>query len=209
MALDHQDRGDEPDEEKDSDVDDESQRATLPQRQPLDADDRGAPPTTRAVATVADLPLDWTRLGAGAAEAVVVRYPHDVVVVEDLDPTELELCVVGTSGQKITHMGGDWSQLVSQPPLLKQLVLRSHLIRTMEGLEGFTELQLLELYDNQIEVLGCLDRGVNGAPGRTLTVLDMSYNVVRDMQPVELCPNLQELCTSWCLCVCVCACRSV
>lgn len=32
-----------------------------------------------------------------------------------------------------------------------------------------------------------------GRPGRTLKVLDVSYNGIRDMGPVSFCPNLQEL----------------
>ncbi|EEC46179.1 predicted protein, partial [Phaeodactylum tricornutum CCAP 1055/1] len=78
-------------------------------------------------------------------------------------------------------------------PNLSQLVLRSQLIRVMEGLEHFVQLDLLELYDNQVEELACLGDGEDGAPGKTLRVLDMSYNVIRDMQPVMFCPNLQEL----------------
>ena len=34
----------------------------------------------------------------------------------------------------------------------------------------------------------------SGLPGTNLRVLDISYNVIRDMGPVSLCPNLQELC---------------
>ena len=64
----------------------------------------------------------------------------------------------------------------------------------MEGLEGMKHLELLELYDNMVDELRNLNDGENGAPGRTLTVLDMSYNVIRDMKPVEFCPNLTELC---------------
>jgi Leucine-rich repeat (LRR) protein len=31
-------------------------------------------------------------------------------------------------------------------------------------------------------------------PRTELKVLDISYNVIRDMGPISLCPNLQELC---------------
>eukprot|EP00339_Tiarina_fusa_P019828 CAMPEP_0117003960 /NCGR_PEP_ID=MMETSP0472-20121206/5105_1 /TAXON_ID=693140 ORGANISM="Tiarina fusus, Strain LIS" /NCGR_SAMPLE_ID=MMETSP0472 /ASSEMBLY_ACC=CAM_ASM_000603 /LENGTH=179 /DNA_ID=CAMNT_0004704781 /DNA_START=23 /DNA_END=559 /DNA_ORIENTATION=- len=68
------------------------------------------------------------------------------------------------------------------------LVLRSHLIQTMEGLEDFTHLTTLELYDNMVNELKCLEEC-----GRYLKVLDMSYNVVRDLAPVSVCENLTEL----------------
>lgn len=60
-------------------------------------------------------------------------------------------------------------------------------------------LELLELYDNMVDELRELDGGEKdgdgvGLPGRNLRVLDISYNVIRDMGPVSLCPNLQELC---------------
>lgn len=146
-------------------------------------------PTTVSVS----LPLDWTRMGGGGANeshpAPAVRFPGDVA---ELCPDQTEICIVGTAGQKITHMGTDFSRTVA--PQLKQLILRSHIIRNMEGLDHFTALELLELYDNQVEALEGLDSGKNGLPGITLQILDMSYNVIRDMQPVALCPNLVELC---------------
>jgi Leucine-rich repeat (LRR) protein len=131
-----------------------------------------------------ELPLDWTELGVGADEALPLRYPHDVaeIFVDDVD-----ICVVGTAGQKITVMGRDFSSKCD--PHLKTLVLRSHLIKTMQGLESFKELDLLELYDNMVQALECLE-----ACGPTLRVLDMSYNVIRHMTPVAICENLQELC---------------
>ena len=135
-----------------------------------------------------ELPLEWTKMGAGEA-APRVRYPSDVI---EIDKNDLELVVVGTAGQKITNMGPDLHTLLN--PELEQLVLRSHLIRTMEGLEGLKKLDLLELYDNQVTALQCLNDGENGAPGMTLRVLDMSYNVIPDMAPVQFCPNLKELC---------------
>lgn len=88
----------------------------------------------------------------------------------------------------------------------------------MEGISQLKHLELLELYDNQIDELRDLDgssggndagglkleeeasnddkkENVNdGLPGKNLRVLDISYNVIRDMGPVSLCPNLQELC---------------
>jgi len=127
------------------------------------------------------LPIDWTQLG-DQNQPPPLRYPTDVA---DLDANETELLIVGTSGQKITHMGPD---LASQlHPQLTSLILRSHLIAKMEGIEGLP-LEVLELYDNQVQELELLPD--------SLRVLDMSFNVLREMSPVQLCPNLQELCTS-------------
>jgi hypothetical protein len=138
---------------------------------------------------VQGLPLDWTQLSSGGTERAI-RYPSDVA---EIDVTDDELCIVGTAGQKITNMGPDFSATMN--PNLRRLILRSHVIRKIEGLQHFACLELLELYDNQVESLStCLDSN-EGRPGTTLLVLDMSYNSIRDMGPVALCPNLQELCT--------------
>jgi hypothetical protein len=155
------------------------------------ASDGAAPATTpdRQVQVQQGLPLDWTHVNH-QPRPLPVRYPADVA---EISPEETELVIVGTAGQKITRIGPDFSETVN--PATAQLVLRSHMIRTMEGLERFERLELLELYDNQVDELACLADGEGGAPGRTLRVLDMSYNVIRDMAPVQLCPNLQELCT--------------
>jgi len=72
----------------------------------------------------------------------------------------------------------------------------------MEGLRGFSKLEVLELYDNSIEYLEDLDvksdneedKNNDGKIGNTLRVLDMSYNVIRDMEPVKSCFKLTELC---------------
>jgi hypothetical protein len=137
------------------------------------------------------LPLDWTQLGSSSDNLpTVIRYPSDVA---EISSEETELCIVGTAGQKITFIGNDFSRTVNEE--MQSLILRSHLIRKIEGLQYFTNLQLLELYDNQVEALTGLDSGPNGCPGSTLRVLDMSYNEIRDMEPVSLCPNLRELCT--------------
>jgi hypothetical protein len=146
------------------------------------------PPASEKPKARLELPLDWTQLGNNEG-APAVRYPSDVA---DLDPSETELIIVGTSGQKITNIGKDFSSTIN--PDLTQFVLRSHLIRKMEGLERFEKLELLELYDNQVDALDNLDNGNDGAPGKTIVTLDMSYNVIRDMAPVALCPNLRELC---------------
>lgn len=134
------------------------------------------------------MPLDWTRVDPRLEEEKI-RYPWDVA---DIDKEDTDLVIVGTAGQKITKIGTDLVKYCN--PQLEQLILRSHAIRTMEGFSRFSQLVLLELYDNIIEELQALNEGEGGAPGATLRVLDMSYNVIRDMQPVQCCPNLQELC---------------
>lgn len=138
-----------------------------------------------------DLPLEWTQIGKNDDhdKPPPIRYPEEVT---DISKDDDELIVVGTAGMKITNMGPNFHTLVS--PELKQLILRSHVIRKMEGLQGLRKLELLELYDNQVEALSCLDEGEDGAPGSTITTLDMSYNVIRDMTHVQVCPNLVDLC---------------
>jgi protein phosphatase 1 regulatory subunit 7 len=134
------------------------------------------------------LPLDWTLINQGQdLEKRVIRYPWDVL---DINSEDDELCIVGTSGQKVTVIGnlGEHCNLK-----LKKLILRSNLLKTMEGLGVFHDLDLLELYDNMIDSLSGLNEGENGAPGNALRVLDMSFNVIRDMNPVSFCPNLREL----------------
>ena len=136
-------------------------------------------------AIVADLPLDWTKMAATSVSDHI-RYPLDVACLEDLQ--EEYVFLVGTHGVKITHIGPDLYQKVG--PNVKHLILRSHLIHKMEGLsKGFQSLELLELYDNQIEHLSDLEN-----VGPRLRNLDMSYNVIRSMKPVSCCVNLQELC---------------
>lgn len=155
--------------------------------------------------TPPELPMGWTQMGPQATEpspADRVHYPWDVVELGDatgagahleFPPADGELIVVGTAGQKITRMGSGDMLVNKCGPNLTKLVLRSHLITKMDGLGGFQQLGLLELYDNQIEILEGLDGGDDGKPGITLRVLDMSYNIIRDMDPVHLCPNLEEL----------------
>ena len=171
------------------------------------ATENNAPQQQPRVVQVQGLPLDWTQLGVNnnnnttdtngtdqqqqqQQQPMVLRYPSDVV--DHIGMDETELCIVGTAGQKITVMGNDFSRTVNTE--MTSLILRSHSIRKMEGLQYFTKLQLLELYDNQIDTLCNLNDGINGGPGMTLRTLDMSYNSIRDMQPIEFCPNLQELC---------------
>jgi hypothetical protein len=153
----------------------------------MEATTADEPPPERRAQVTGPLPLDWTRLKQPDGDAPV-RYPWDVA---DIDMADNELILVGTAGQKITHMGNDLSEHCN--PNLKKLVLRSHGIKRMEGLTNFGELELLELYDNVVEELQALNEGANGTPGTTLRVLDMSYNSIREMGPVSLCPHLTEL----------------
>ena len=141
-----------------------------------------APITTTRTARVEGLPLDWTQLGS-PVEDMPIRYPHDVA---EISSDELEIIIVGTAGQKITFMSDDFYTKCN--PNLESLVLRSHLISEIKGIQGFTKLEVLELYDNQLKSLACLE-----GPGPNLRILDMSYNAIRDMMPVTLCPNLTEL----------------
>ena len=166
--------------------------------------DNSPEPNKRAV--LAPLPLEWTQMAscpdaASPSPVDTIRYPWDVIELPASDETMDSLEIVGTSGQKITRMGSDLS---SRYPNLESLVLRSHLIRTMDGLANFKKLEVLELYDNMIDELKDLnngdEKGIEGVPGKLLRVLDISYNVIRDMGPVEFCPNLQELCKSFFCC---------
>jgi len=153
-------------------------------------------------ATPPEMPIEWTKLGGDtSSNSRPIRYPSDVMEIS-ADPEETYLEIIGTAGQKITHMGKDLDRLCS--PNLTHLIFRSHLITKMEGYSNFQKLELLELYDNSIEALDGLDARNDeltdsggekdvGCVGDTLQTLDMSYNVIRDMNPVKLCPNLVEL----------------
>jgi Leucine-rich repeat (LRR) protein len=57
----------------------------------------------------------------------------------------------------------------------------------MDGVESLEKLEKLELYDNCIEEISHLDRLGN------LLILDISFNAIREMAPVALCPQLREL----------------
>ena len=155
---------------------------------------------------VPPLPLDWTKMAECNEEedispADAIRYPWDVMELPlPPDQSETHLTIVGTAGQKITRMGGNLCEYVSQN--LTHLVLRSHLIRTMEGVSKLKHLELLELYDNMIDEITDLSTGElvdngdeedDGLPAKNLRVLDISYNVIRDMNPISQCLNLQEL----------------
>ena len=136
------------------------------------------------------LPMDWTQMGVKADDSSMppIRFPQDVA---DWSMDDLDLCIVGTAGQKITQLPKDFYKQCN--PQLESLVLRSHIITALKGLDGFQKLDTLEFYDNQIQALDCLE-----GPGPNLRVLDFSYNSIREMTPLALCPNLQELCKSLC-----------
>jgi Leucine-rich repeat (LRR) protein len=147
--------------------------------------------TNRAGSTVTLLPRPPA---ATTAPADQIRYPLDVA--EDLWDDAVaynEICLVGTAGQKITHIGNDFStsrEAQAARQTLKKLIFRSQLITNMgeKSLQGFEALELLELYDNQIPAL-VLPPNI----GKTLLVLDMSFNVIRDMAPIAACPLLREV----------------
>ena len=141
------------------------------------------------------LPMDWTQMGGGSEQEKIqerIRSPSDVMDISN-DPSETYLEAIGTAGLKITNMGKDLYKFVS--PNLTHLIFRSHLIRKIEGLKGLVNIELLELYDNQIEYLEGLDADDEG-PGANLKIFDMSYNMIREMKPVQNCPHLMELCKS-------------
>mmetsp|Transcript_17554 Transcript_17554/g.36076 ORF Transcript_17554/g.36076 Transcript_17554/m.36076 type:complete len:471 (-) Transcript_17554:938-2350(-) len=133
------------------------------------------------------LPLDWTKLGAGDDDdngtKIPPRCPHEVA---EWSPEDTEICIVGTAGQKITMLGDDFSDTKrTNSSELTTLVLRSHLIKDMTGLHSLPKLETLELYDNMVQAL---DEETLKECGRaTLQILDMSYNAIRDMSPVQYC----------------------
>jgi Leucine-rich repeat (LRR) protein len=58
----------------------------------------------------------------------------------------------------------------------------------MDGAETAPRLQKLELYDNQVEAIS-----LHLGSLQFLTILDLSYNNIRDMAPVRACRGLQKL----------------
>ena len=131
------------------------------------------------------LPLDWTKMGAGhddTPDELPVRCPHEVA---DWHPEDTEVVIVGTSGQKITILGDDFANPErTNLSEMTTLVLRSHLIKEMSGLDSLTKLETLELYDNMVQTLD--EESLKGC-GRTMRILDMSYNAIRNMAPVQYC----------------------
>lgn len=146
---------------------------------------------TEKHAVVSELPMEWTQLGEGAKNVRPVRYPLDVYEYSN-EPDETYLEIVGTAGMKITNMGKDLYRTCN--PNLTHLIFRSHLIKKMEGIRDFRHLEVLELYDNQVESLDELgDDTEEPNVGETIKTLDMSYNVIRSMEEVRFCPNLVQL----------------
>lgn len=129
------------------------------------------------------LPLDWTKLNVSNENDFPVRYPNDVA---EWSPDDTEIVIVGTSGQKITVIGKTFLD-ASKTNLseLRTLVLRSHMIHDMAGLEQLSKLETLELYDNIVQSLN--EKSLKGCGSKTLRILDMSYNAIRDMTPVQYC----------------------
>ena len=129
------------------------------------------------------LPLDWTKMGVGNHDVMPPRTPHEVA---EWSPEATEVCIVGTSGQKITILGDDFADPKrTNTQELTSLILRSHLIKDMAGLGSLPKLETLELYDNMVQSLD--EDSLKGCGLTTLRVLDMSYNAIRNMAPVQYC----------------------
>jgi len=108
-----------------------------------------------------------------------VVLPREVSEIADQDEI---INIIGTRGQKVTKIAG-LDKMIN----LRELILRSCLISEMEGLDNNNALVKLELYDNMIEEL-VIPPSLAG-----LIILDISFNAIRDMSPVALCPLLEEL----------------
>ena len=131
------------------------------------------------------LPLDWTKMGGHTddQDEMPERCPHEVA---DWLPEDTDVCIVGTAGQKITVLGDDFANPDRTNLLeLTSLVLRSHLIKQMPGLGSLSKLETLELYDNMVQSLD--EESLKGCGRTTLRILDMSYNAIRSMTPVQYC----------------------
>lgn len=129
------------------------------------------------------LPLDWTKMGVGNHDEIPPRTPHEVA---EWSPEDTEVCIVGTSGQKITILGDDFANPEkTNIQELTSLILRSHLLKDMVGLGSLPKLETLELYDNMVQSLD--EDSLKGCGLTTLRILDMSYNAIRCMTPVKYC----------------------
>ena len=132
------------------------------------------------------LPLDWTKMGGNnhdEHDELPARCPHEVA---DWHPEDTEVVIVGTAGQKITVLGDDFSNPErTNLEELTSLVLRSHLIKDMSGLDSLPKLETLELYDNMVQSLD--EESLKGCGRTTLRILDMSYNAIRNMSPIQYC----------------------
>jgi len=129
------------------------------------------------------LPLDWTKMGVGNHDEITPRAPHEVA---EWSSEDTEVCIVGTSGQKITDLGDDFANPErTNTRELTSLILRSHLLKDMAGLGSLPKLETLELYDNMVQSLD--EDSLKGCGLTTLRILDMSYNAIRSMTPVQYC----------------------
>jgi len=104
----------------------------------------------------AQMPLDWTKMNVcDPSDPSSIRTPRSVAGPEYDEcflSTSTDLTIIGTSGYKVTKIAD-----LEQMPLLTTLILRSHLIEKMENLGSLSQLEKLELYDNQIEALEDLE----------------------------------------------------
>jgi len=138
---------------------------------------------TTNVAPNNPLPLDWTRMGHYAEDELPARFPHEVAI---WSPDDTDVCIVGTAGLKITTLGNDFANPeLTNLQELTSLVVRSHLIKDMAGLDSLPKLEKLELYDNMVQSLD--EDSLKGCGRETLRILDMSYNAIRSMAPVQYC----------------------
>ena len=170
--------------ERESD-DDDDDKIEQQQQPPLQKVVQVAKTYTTNVEPENPLPLDWTKLSVSASDgAFPIRYPDDVATWSS-DDTEIR--IVGTSGQKITVIGENTfsDRRKTNTDELKSLVLRSHLIKDMAGLGSLPKLETLELYDNMVQSFD--EASMKGCGRTALRVLDMSYNAIRDMTPVQYC----------------------
>ena len=141
-------------------------------------DDKDEP---KKQAVLAPLPLEWTKMAScpddtSPSPADTIRYPWDVMELPDSDTDMKYLEIVGTSGQKVTRMGSDLSL---RYPNIESLVLRSHLIRTMDGLAKFRKLEVLELYDNMIDEL----RDLNNESGESAVAMPSARYSMEAISP--------------------------
>ena len=119
-------------------------------------------------------------------EKEVYKGPADRLVtpfdVSDIKEDDDSVFVIGTKEGKVTKIDG-----LENMKKVKEIVLRSCLVSSMQGVETLTTLTKLELYDNQLERISHLENL------QMLTILDISFNSIRDMSPVAELPLLEEL----------------
>jgi protein phosphatase 1 regulatory subunit 7 len=145
---------------------------------PLPASSPAAPAARRAQLDEASIAAFRAAAGAGAGAGAgdAAAPAHRVVQLRDVlepDAASAEVEWVGTSGAKVTLLGG-----LRAWPALRALRLRSNLIGSTAGLRAaLPALEELELYDNQLRELE--DFAPHGAP--RLALLDVAYNKLRSL----------------------------